>query len=273
MNDLLPTQSLLTALLQTDTALSLALAAAWLDPALLTDCEDEDDEFAYTLAICRRCFPDVYASAVQSLRDGASDLQIDRIFCEGIGRHLVVDVDDIQHLQYGVPWQALGIDLFDRQTLEESHPLLVTVAAWFAITTADSRIEQVRRTAEALIKSLEPYGETGSHSDLANLLRWLFALSGNSLVDYTDEALYESGIEPVPWERDDIAFVNAVQQEAYDIVDAAERALNLLDTNATWRDVFQRNIDLTRRNPKHAARLDWPTNVSRGDPDTAHADA
>ncbi|MEP7288619.1 MAG: hypothetical protein ABI947_22935 [Chloroflexota bacterium] len=273
MNDLLQTQAMLTALLQTNTALSLALAAAWLDPALLADDEDEDDECAYTLAICRRCFPDVYASAVHHLRSGVSRSEVDRVFCEGIGRYLVVDVQDIQQFQYGVPWEALGIDLYDQEAFQEASPRLAVVAAWFGVTAEDSTIEQARRVAEALIKSLEPYGETGIHSDVASLLRWLFGLSGNTLVDFTDEELYESGIEPVPWECDDIAFINDVQQEAYMMVDAATRALTLLETNADWREYFQQNTKLTRRNPKHAARLDWPADAGSGDPDATHADA
>ena len=37
-----------------------------------------------------------------------SCLQLERQLCEGNGRCLVVDVPDIQCLQYGVPWEALG---------------------------------------------------------------------------------------------------------------------------------------------------------------------
>lgn len=272
MTALLDAATLLSSLLQTDITLALAQAAAWLDPGMLISDEDQDDTIAYTLSICRRCFPDVYATALHHLRNGASEIQLDHILCEGIGGYLVVDVQSTHELQFGIPWQAVGVDLYDMESVREHQPQLISVATWFGVKD-DSSFDSARRIAEVLIQSIEPFENSDMHKDLANLLRWAFSLSGNTLVDYTDEELYDMGTEPLMWEIDQILYANEIQQEAYDMVESAEWGLTLLESNSEWRDLLLHNIRLLERSLRNVSRLRWSTDVgdNHSDPANPHA--
>ncbi|HRL13915.1 MAG TPA: hypothetical protein PKX07_18685, partial [Aggregatilineales bacterium] len=89
-SDLLGAFNLLAHGLRADSLLSLASAVCWLDPLWRDDAEDADVPhdtdgiLAAALGITRRAFPEVYVQAVQAIRRGASDANIDRLICEAV---------------------------------------------------------------------------------------------------------------------------------------------------------------------------------------------
>ncbi|CAG1007694.1 hypothetical protein ANRL4_03784 [Anaerolineae bacterium] len=271
MNDLWQIQTFLVSSMQADTTLTLAHCAVWLDPVLFSpdECEaDSDDDLTYALHICRRCFPEVYTEAVQRLWRGENALHLNRAICVGMNRHLVTPLQDIAQIQYGVPFEALGLDREDPD-FRAQHPRLARIADWF-----DCDNHEASEIAAALLPSLAPYGDKGVHADLAHLIVWLFGISGNTLVDWTDEQLWENSIEPPDWTPDDLAFIHEVQEEAHEIVTSAYRALDLLEADDSWAQTLQANIHLVRerKKPDEPSTLRWQPDAGHSPSDPAHPD-
>ncbi|MEL6525955.1 MAG: hypothetical protein AAFQ07_09620, partial [Chloroflexota bacterium] len=75
---------------------------------------------------------------------------------------------------------------------------------------------------------------------VASLLDWLFAMSGNSLVDWDPDTLWET--EPLSWEDDNLAFARIMIQEADEIMGKAQAGLQWLVENPTVMQALQDNI-------------------------------
>jgi hypothetical protein len=123
--------------------------------------------------------------------------------------------------------------------------------------------------ATRLVQSLGFYPEPSPQQDLANLLRWIFGSSGNTLVDNSDEMLYESGLELFDWTPDNVAFMNEVQAEAQQIIDSALRALERLEHDADWQTALQHNCQQLIERRSTCVTLRWPSNVGGSAPDAA----
>lgn len=255
--DLLGTQQLLAAALTEHPAQALARLAAWLDPiSFVEDLDDTDDDLLRVLGICRSCFPDVYGEAAVALWNGTRDIEV--LLCKGMSRHLVAPVNYLEDVMGGIPFEAYGINFDEWIADPDCRPILTQVAAWFDIP--EHGTESAQPTASRLIASLEKRGETGTASDMATLLRWLFSCSGNTLVDHSAEDIWESGIETPYWDKDGIEFMNEVQQEAGEIMDAVERAVDLLETHPAWGKAIQANIRRVMERKESDGRLvlQWP---------------
>jgi hypothetical protein len=275
MNPLLQAQSCLVTALLADPVTALASAAAWLDPMGLSDMDsdryyagDEDNDLEYALSVCRVCFRDVYADVVQRLWRGEGYVALNRAICDGANRYLIAELNDVEEFKFGVPFEALGVDVDEYfGELAEMAPRLVPIAAWFGISDKGNA-DHAREVATRLIANLEPYGEDCPHADLANLLRWLFGMSGNTLVDYTQDMLWDAGIETAPWTPDDIQHMNGVQEEANEMVASALRALELLEQDNVWAEALQHNIRLItgRKAKRDRTTLQWPQYARCDDP-------
>ena len=95
-------------------------------------------------------------------------------------------------------------------------------------------------------------------------------------MDWSQEAMWESGAEYPDWSPEDIAFVNDMTREAQAIMGAAEGGMALVEDNAAVRKALQHNIQIVnkyiqKREKKHARtyltddecgalahRLAWP---------------
>ncbi|MBV6438313.1 MAG: hypothetical protein WA009_16700 [Phototrophicaceae bacterium] len=86
MNILTETAALLSAALTTDPLLLLASAVAAFDPFWTIEDEDEaePDPLEVGLRVARGAFPDVYAEAVEQMRQGATYAELDRLICSSI---------------------------------------------------------------------------------------------------------------------------------------------------------------------------------------------
>ncbi|MDZ4771305.1 MAG: hypothetical protein SGJ24_19450, partial [Chloroflexota bacterium] len=84
-----------------------------------------------------------------------------------------------------------------------------------------------------------------------------FSCTGNSLVDYSDEALAE--IPPLSWSADDIAFAVELIEEADGIMRDVQMGLDLLKTTPELMAAVERNITYLYRELKKKGKLDERT--------------
>ncbi len=256
--DLLAVQRLLAVALTEHPAQALAHLAAWLDPiSFIDDVDDTDDDLLRALDICRGCFPDVYGEAAGALWGGTRD--IEAVLCKGMSRHLVVPVNFLEDVIGGIPFEAYGIDLDDCVVDSGCHPSMIALADRFGIPDENSA-ESMQPVARILCASLEKHGETGTAHDMSMLMQWAFSICENTLVSMSNEDIWESGMETPYWEPDGVEFMNEVQREANDIMDAVNRALDVLEHDPAWSEAFQATIRRVKERKASRDRLDlqWP---------------
>jgi hypothetical protein len=256
--------------MQHNVALGLAQAAAWLDPLRFIDDdfveesyydgayeEDPDSLVLYALSVARRCFPVTYCQLVERLRGGEGFLQIESAFCTGI--HSVypyLELESLYDMVYGVPLPFVGLDVTSPEFLDEHaeyaallseyfelHPTVLPATRWREAHPVidDDAFEALRPVAERLIRSLiaedrQPY------ADLAFLFLFLFSCTGNSLLDFSIDAYFDAGFEPLMWEPDMLTMANEACRELVVVLDAAERAMRLLAADEELRNTLKAHI-------------------------------
>ncbi|MCC7447118.1 MAG: hypothetical protein IT324_06865 [Anaerolineae bacterium] len=275
MNDLAAVQAFLSAAMQTDARLSLAQVVAWLDPVYLVNdgdalsSMDDENDVPYALHVCRQCFPAVYGGAVQLLRQGSDEVAVRRYMCDGMNQGLLTKLDDLEQVRYGVPVEGMGLCLEDGEFCD-IYPDLAAIVADFGLyaETDYTDYQTARHIASLLVESLSGLS-SATLNHLAQLLTWLFALSGNTLVDMTMEDIWESGMEMPDWSPENIAFVNAMTREAQHIIDEATMGEKALHDDPALHTALRKNIQRVRRmlsrtkrsksnHDRSVIHLDWP---------------
>lgn len=256
LTDLQTTPLLLSCLFGNDPKQSLIQALAWFDPISLNEPLSPDDDFdAYAedeitvgLHICRACFPAVFAGANALLMQNAPEPIIKQYLCEGMNAHLVTGITSLEEARYGPPLECYGIDAtLLSEGDEPNHPMHRTTAIFsllgirFEDTTWEGGWSRARTASQVLQLSLESRRES-VYQDLALLLAWLFSTSGNSLVDWSQEEMWESGAEMPAWSPDEVEFVNEMTREAQEMMIGVWRGLTRFEQEATLRQAFARNL-------------------------------
>jgi len=265
---------LLAHLMIDDPRLLLVNAIAWLDPSSLLNSRpnprysefdyDAEDELTVGLYVTRACFPAVYAGAVQLQWQRTDEHRIGRYIVDEISRNLVCSIHSLDELRYGPPVEFHGIDLTAPEA-DAVNPRLLPVFALFGLSVDGDNANDVQHTAfltakvlvESLMSRTEPI-----YQDMSNLLLWMFAMSGNTALDYTMEAFWENGYDTASWTPDDIALINAINLEARELIASADNALMLLNQDTELRTAFVRNV----KNVLKAVR----GSLSKGDSTHAH---
>ncbi len=257
LTDLQTVPLLLSYLFGNDPKQSLIQALAWFDPISLNEplSPDDDafdayaaDEITVGLHICRACFPAVFAGANALLMQNAPEPIIKQYLCEGMNAHLVTPITSLEEARYGPPLECYGIDATLLSEGDESdHPMhrTTTIFTLFGISfkdaTSESSWSRARTASQVLQTSLENRPEL-IYQDLASLLAWLFSTSGNSLVDWSQEEMWDSGAEMPTWSPDEVEFVNEMTHEAQEMMIGVWRGLTRLEQEATLRQAFARNL-------------------------------
>jgi|GEM_PF-1704290 len=248
--------SFLMGAMQDDTRLSLAHAAAWLDPLRLLDPDlveeayydgiyedDQDALMLYAFSVARRCVPEAYCSMVAELRSDLSFSQVEASFCKGIREvYPYLELESLYDMVYGVPLPFVGLEVTSSEFPGE-HPDYAAVLArvfdleiveipatrWRGATSAisEARLELVQPAARYLIKLLIAL-DRQPFADLAFLLMYLFSCTGNSLLDFSTDEYWDAGFEPLGWYADMLQTANEACREMVIVLDAAERAMQLL---------------------------------------------
>ncbi len=272
MNDLLQTYTLLAARLRDDLLLCLANAVAWLDP-LWQEADDdgdmpqdEDGTLAVALRVTRTVFPDVYAQAVEQLRQGASYADLDRLICGAITER-GIPLDDLEWIGFGIPLPAYGVAL-DDPDFYTAHPDVIPALACFGVSPEPNpyhiTVPECVHTAGRLIAADLERHDAERWRQVSWLVQWLFALSGNTSVDWDYESLAD--IPPLSWGSDDLAFAIDLIAEADGIMQDVLAGLAFLNTHPDVQRALQRNVQriykvLEKRKGKSdepRIRLAWP---------------
>jgi hypothetical protein len=252
MNALMETYALLTASLAADPLLLLASAVTAFDPLWASDEWDdinaESDPLAMALHVTRSAFPDIYALAVERMRAGAGASELDRLICDAISAR-GIPLNDLETIGWGIPLDAVGVNLEDPEFYKTYADLLPILAA-FGITAPEDDLYSVplpegvytigRALADQLVK----------HSDAALqevgwALAWLFSCSGNTLVDLDDEALAE--VEPLSWSADDVNFAVTLIEETDDLIRDVQAGLEWLLRSPDLLAALKHNADIAYR--------------------------
>ena len=252
MTPFLNYQSVLAAAVDADPVLRLAHAAAWLDPLMgVIDDEDieaaaygEDPDAAVTMAlhVTRRNFPDVYIDTLDALRTGQSYNAIDTLVCTALNQK-GIPLESLDWLSWGIPLPAYGVEL-DDPDFWTTHPDAAPVLACFGVSPEPNpyRIEVpdvTYRVAAAIANSLREQSDS-TWKQTAELIEWLFGISGNSAIALSHSEMCE--YQPLSWDPDDVAFAIEIITEADDIMADALTVLKVLNNQPDLLATIQHNI-------------------------------
>lgn len=246
--------------LTADPLLLLASTVAAFDPFWNAfDAENIDydtDPLHIALQVTRGAFPDIYAEAVERLRAGAAYQEMDRLLCKAISAK-GIPLDDLDVIGWGVPLNAIGVDLEDPE-FYAVHTDLLPIIAPFGIDTPEGEMYSVdvpecvyptgRAVAASLLEQSDP-----ALRQVGWAFGWLFSCTGNSLIDYTDEALSE--IPPLSWSAEDVAFAVELIEEADGILRDVQAGIDHLKQASDLRAALERNIASLYRELKQKGKL------------------
>lgn len=261
MNPLIRMYEQLAPALTADPLLCLAAAVAAFDP-FWAEFDDEDidyesDPLDIALQVTRSAFPDIYAEAVERIRAGAVYQELDRLLCQAISAK-GIPLDDLDTIGWGIPLQAVGVDLEDPE-FYAVHCDLPPVLLPFGIVCPEGETYRVDvpdgvfAVGCAIARSL--YEQTDpALRQVGWAFGWLFGCTGNSLIDYTDETLGE--IPPLSWSKDDIAFAVELIQEADGILSDVQAGWEHLKTTPELRAALEQNVAILYRELKQKGKLD-----------------
>ncbi|MBZ0297479.1 MAG: hypothetical protein K8L99_33285 [Anaerolineae bacterium] len=276
MNDLLDTFAMLATAMLDDPLLTLANAVCWLDPLWETsedDVYEEGDGVGLALCITRSAFPDIYAGAVERIRSGAAEKELDSFICGAISQR-GIPLDNLEFLGYGIPLTACGIELSDPDLYAARADLLPLVELFgirpepghYNVEVPDCAYTAGRIIADSLVQQ-----DDAGLKQVGWALAWLFSCSGNTLIDYDDEALAE--IPPLTWDQDDLAFAIELIEETGCMLRYVNAGLKLLEANPSLFAALETNIQRTYKtiakmkgkNDEPRIRLEWPPLITGGD--------
>jgi hypothetical protein len=262
MNELLDTFGLLAAAMLDEPLLALANTVCWLDPLWMVNDEDEyEDEDSVTLAlyIIRSALPHIYAGAVERIRAGAAEKELDRFICDEIGKR-GIPLDNLEFMRFGIPLTACGVELSDPE-LYLTRPDLLPIIELFGIRIGEDcynvEVPDCAYTAGQIIADNLVKQDDEELKQVGWGIAWLFSCSGNTLIDYDDESLAE--IPPLSWDENDLQFAVELLEEADGIIRDVTAGLTLLQANPILFAALEANIQRTYKTiAKQTEKRDQP---------------
>lgn len=270
MNDILQTYTFLADQITGDPLLNLTSAVAWLDPIWLEDddpddYDDEHDIIGTALRVMRRAFPDIYIDAVERIRAGATCNEIDNLICGAVSAK-GIPLDNLEYISYGIPMDGFGVELESAEFYAE-HPDLVPILALFGVRPEPDSYnvevsEAAYRVGRAIALCLDEHPDQ-RYRELSCLMRFLWSFSGNTLVDWSYDMLFE--IPPLSWSEEDVAFAIEIIEEADAIMASAQRGIQLLQSQPDVMAALEHNIKRSFRAVNRSQddqiniKLKWPT--------------
>ncbi|KAB2867409.1 MAG: hypothetical protein F9K46_00390 [Anaerolineae bacterium] len=255
-NDLLALPDFLAHHLHADPLFCLANTVVWLDPLWLAD--DDGEVFGTALLTVRQVFPALYAQAIEMLRDQQSISTIGNMICAELNR-IGLPVDDLEYLAFGIPLPAYGVDLTELGFYDE-HPELLPLLALFGIAPDTLIPEQAYPIGQALGDALCNHPDS-RYQQVGWLLLWLFAWTGNSIMDLTYEFMVE--YEMLSWTPDEVAFALDMIRQADELMAQVTAGQALLLNQPALMNTLAQNIRqmevVLKKGQKHdTVRLEWP---------------
>jgi len=240
--------------LQGDSLHQLALLVATFDPfwqeadeETLQMAFEADDGLMQAWLITRQAFPDLYADLVLTQAAGASPTVLQHQIHDGFAAR-GLPIESLDMLGGGIPLMAYGVCL-EEPTLYRDHPELIGLLALFGVVV-DLEVDALEidrlvyvagaALAEALVGQTDPHWQ-----DVGWWIGRAFGATGNTLVDDTDESLYN--MPPLSWSTDDIAFGRELIAEADEVMTAAQRGCAWLQATPAASQQLKAAIRQTQR--------------------------
>lgn len=264
MNDLLTLMTFLNTHLRHHSLGQLVYLTTWLDPLFnqhrpddqfYFEAVDEEDDLSLASAIARFCFPAVYAELVQYVAQGMSLVALEDFLLTALNVHLPFPLEDLSAVRFGVPLETYGITLDEPETYAHIPEMEVFLDGWRigeASTMAD--FAMFRRIGEQLVLSLTAQADLHYH-DLAALLQWGLSISGNTLIDFTLDELWESYLELPSWTLQSIQHIREVASEAQELWTSAQRGLTLLAQSLPLQTALHTNIGILSQRLQKARKV------------------
>ena len=139
MNTLLQTHQFLANALQANPLLCLAHTVSVLDPFWRDDDLDENNVLTSALRITRDAFPDIYALAVDALRQGKAEDEMDRLLCAEVSKK-GIPLDTVEAMDYGIPLPAYGVVLSEPEFYSQ-HPNVLPAVQLFGIQPDETPVK------------------------------------------------------------------------------------------------------------------------------------
>ena len=263
LNEFQEANAFLSAATLADPFLALCSVTAWLDPLAKDrddlieqgfhnwdDIGDDWTNIGFAWDISRNCFPEVYVETTLALRHIPDSRRLAEQVCTAINGHLIGgELHDLEQIHFGLPFFGMGIDVADAEFFAApQYTPLVDVYAMLDVridpqtyTVPDGMYESAQ-TADVLAYSLRQTQDS-THEKLAWLLDWAFSQTGNTASDYTDEDMYEMGIQPLEWNPNELEFNNLMYEEAVEIIGDAMQGLDLLMGDEALQTELRANFD------------------------------
>ncbi|MBI5928202.1 MAG: hypothetical protein HY862_02755 [Chloroflexi bacterium] len=269
-SDLLAWPTFLAQHLHADPLFCLTNTVVWLDP--LWSADEDGDDFSTALVTLRRVFPAIYTQAIEMLRDQQSVATIENMLCGELNR-MGLPVDELVYLSYGIPLPAYGVDLTDSGFYEE-HPDLLPLLALFGIAPDTVIPEHAYLMGQTLGDALGQQPD-GRYQPVGWLLLWLFAWTGNSIMDLTYE--YMAEYEMLAWTPEEVAVALDMIHQADELMAHVSAGQALLLSQPALMKTLAQNIRrletaLKKGQKYDTGRLEWPP-LADGFTGTTESDA
>lgn len=275
MSALQATYDVLAEALHHDPLFCLANAVCWLDPFWRDAQEDnvtEDDHVETALRVLRTAFPDVYVLAVDALRQGMSYSQMDQLICSEVTK-CGLPIDHLEYFGYGASLE--DPDFYTHHP--DIRPIIELFDIDLDVDEYSVDVPHCTYTAGQLIaESLEEDADP-RYRQLSRLMSWLFSCSGNSSIDYNDDAMCEC--QPLSWDQDDLEFALEIIREAEEIMSDVLVTLTWVQSDILIWTALKQNIQRIYRRlsdqpkgkntTKITVTLMWPPT----DPEDQHSAA
>ena len=163
-------------------------------------------------------------------------------------RRWALRINALEDMAYGIPLTAVGVNISSLETYE-IHPDLKAIVELFGLQP-DENVFGVA-IADVAFQTGRSIAETLSHHaeyewrQVGMALAWIFSCSGNSLIDYDMDELYE--MESLEWTPHDIAFAIEMIAEADRMMAEVVAGLALLEQD----NYRQRLKTMIRRGVRH----------------------
>lgn len=230
-----------------DTVLMMAQAIAWLLPWSY-GIPDMVDAIPEALSVVYDSFPDYLPEIIAQYHHG-DDFNLEQMLRNTLNTESVIgdyhdeleeDYDDEGWAHY-MPYALFGVDLnYEDDARWDDFTDIVKACSG---NTPDEPYKG-EVIARVLIQSLESQ-QSHVYDNIAMLLRWLYAATGNSFTDMSYEEFHDGGWEPFYW--DQFHYAQACQQEANDFFEQAMKGRDALSNDRLLHDCLIKNALKVRK--------------------------
>lgn len=208
------------------------------------------------------CTPEERMAIMRAFWSGADEWQLYARLLEGLNAYLVEPLTELEEVNWGPPVHSLayGDDVFGMMEAMVAGQEIINMTGIELPNAPGSEEKNTGlRVIRRLVESLDTEDRESAHFEVGSALSWLYSISGNSVIDFDEEALQEIrgfSSQYMDWSKETIAYLNEMNLEAREIFDAAQIGMELLLTDEAWREALLTNLRMARKGKKHELR--WP---------------